>query len=335
MPDFIGDILQKARSLKKRIILPEGTEPRVLAAAREIAADRIADLVLLGDGAEIRSALDRMGVDSAGFDIVNPETSGRAETYASTLYELRKHKGVTRQDAARMARDPLYFGTMMLKSGEADGMVAGAARFTADIIRPALQIIKTVPGVKTASAMFFIVKDGHPYLFADCGLNRNPNPEQLADITFSTALTARFFGIAPRIALLSYSTRGSGKGEEVVKMAAATRLAREKLEANYRGEFVIDGELQFDAAFDPGIAEIKCPGSPLRGRTNVFIFPDLGAGNIAYKLAHRMAGANAYGPILQGISPPINDLSRGCSSRDITVTVAITAIQAQRHNSKY
>ena len=177
--------------------------------------------------------------------------------------------------------------------------------------------------------MFFIIKEDHIYLFADCGLNQEPDAEQLADITLSTALTARSFGILPRIALLSYSTRGSSKGKEVEKMIRATGLARARLEAEYEGKFIIDGELQFDAAFVPAVAGIKCPDSPLRGRANVFIFPNLGAGNIAYKLANRLAEADVYGPILQGIARPVNDLSRGCSSSDIVATIAITAIQAQ------
>ncbi len=329
MPDFIEDIIRKARSLNKRIILPEGNDPRILEAAKLITGGKIARLVLLGDDDKIRSSLEGLGVESSSLDIINPGTSPRLETYAAALYDLRKQKGLTHEDARRMVRNPVYFGTMMIKSGEADGMVAGAAEFTADIIRPALQIIRTVAGIRTASAMFFIIKDGRTYIFADCGLNKNPGPEQLADIAFSTALTARLFGITPRIAMLCYSTWGSSKGEEVTKMAAATILAGERLKADFPGEFVIDGELQFDAAFVPDVARIKCPGSPLQGKANVFIFPDLGAGNIAYKLAHRFAGANAYGPILQGINRPINDLSRGCSSQDIMVTVAITAIQAQ------
>lgn len=329
MSVFLQNILKIARSDIKRIVLPEGNEPRTLEAIKKVTDEGIASLVLLGDDRKIQPSLEKMGIARSKIHIINPETSDRLETYATTFYELRKDKGVTPESAIKTIQDPIYFGIMMLESGEVDGMVVGAAYSSADIIRPVLQIIKTAPGIKTVSSTLFIIKEDHTYLFADCGLNQNPDAEQLADITLSTALTARSFGILPRIAMLSYSTKGSGKGEEVEKMVKATVLARARLEAEYEGEFIIDGELQFDAAFVPAVAEIKCPDSPLQGRANVFIFPDLGAGNIAYKLANRLAEANVYGPILQGIARPVNDLSRGCSGSDIVATIAITVIQAQ------
>lgn len=329
MSTFLRDILRVARADKKRIVLPEGDDPRMLEAAKIAIEEGVADLVLLGEDNKNIPRLEKMGLNCSTIRIVNPATSGRIETYATALHELRKHRGMTLEDAGNLVRNPIYFGMMMLSSGEVDGLVAGAVHSTADIIRPALQIIKTAPDIKTVSAMFFIIKGEKTYLFADCGLNQNPDAGQLADIAFSTALTAKLFGVTPRIAMLSYSTRGSGQGESVAKMARATVLAKTRLAAEYEGKYSIDGELQFDAAFVPAIAARKCPDSPLQGQANIFIFPDLDAGNIAYKLANRLAGADAYGPILQGMARPANDLSRGCSSSDIVATIAITAIQAQ------
>ncbi len=328
MSEFLRNILRSARAERKTIILPEGDDPRILGAVKIIIEEDAANLILLGDETGIRSTLEEMEVDSSAISIINPADPGRIEPYAAEFYNLRKHKGLTFENAHQLLKDPVYFGMMMLKSDQADGLVAGVAHSTSNIIRPALQIIKTYPGINIVSSTFFIIKDENIMLFADCGLNENPDPEQLAEITLSTALTAKLFGLTPKIALLSYSTRGSGKGKDVENMRKATELAEKRLAEVYQGEYLIDGELQFDAAFVPAVSEIKCPDSPLKGEANIFIFPDLSAGNIAYKIAHRLGDTDTYGPILQGIARPVNDLSRGCSSGDIVAAIAITAIQA-------
>jgi len=328
MSEFLQNILSIARAERKTIILPEGDNPRVLRAVKTIIEEDVANLILLGDDTEIISALDQMEVDSSAISIINPEASEQIESYAKEFYNLRKHKGMTPDNARRVLQNTVYFGMMMLRSNQADGLVAGATYSTPNIIRPVLQIIKTAPGISIASSTFFIIKDENILLFADCGLNEKPDPEQLAEITLSTALTAKLFGVLPKIALLSYSTWGSGRGRDVEKMQKAVELAKKRLAAEYQGEYLIDGELQFDAAFVPAVSRIKCPDSPLGGAANIFIFPDLSAGNISYKIAHRLGETDTYGPILQGISLPVNDLSRGCSAGDIVATVAITAIQA-------
>ena len=328
MSEFLRNILITARAERKTIILPEGDDPRILGAVKIIIEEDAANLILLGDTVEIRSDLEEMEVDSSAISIVNPADPDRIEAYAAEFYNLREHKGMTVDNARKILRDPVYFGMMMLKSNQADGLVAGVAHSTSSIIRPALQIIKTYPGISIVSSTFFIIKDDNILLFADCGLNENPDPGELAEITLSTALTAKLFGLIPKISLLSYSTRGSGRGKDVDKMQKAVELAKNRMAAAYHGEYIIDGELQFDAAFVPAVSRIKCPDSPLGGEANIFIFPDLGAGNIAYKIAHRLGKTDTYGPILQGIARPVNDLSRGCSSGDIVATVAITAIQA-------
>jgi len=328
MSEFLRNILRIARADRKTIVLPEGDEPRVMEAARIIIEEDAANLVLIGDKIGILSGINSMGIHSPTLSIVDPEAFGRLESYAEALYNLRKHKGMTIDKARKALRDPVYFGLMMLKLKQADGLVAGAAHATSNIIRPALQIIKPAPGLSVVSSTFFIIKDEHVLLFADCGLNENPDPEQLAEITLSTSITAKLFGLTPRIALLSYSTRGSGRGKDVEKTQKALGLAEKRMAEAYKGEYIIDGELQFDAAFVPAVSDMKCPDSPLKGMANIFIFPDLNSGNIASKIADRLAGADVYGPILQGLARPVNDLSRGCSSRDITAAIAITAIQA-------
>jgi phosphate acetyltransferase len=241
---------------------------------------------------------------------------------------MRKNKGITPETALEAMKDDVYFGTMLVKTSQVDGLVSGAVHSTPDTIRPALQIIKAAQGIKTVSSMFFMTNTEHTFLFADSGLNQEPDAEQLADIVLSTARTAKQFGIFPKIAMLSYSTKGSAKGAGPDKMLKATELAKAKLQKDFDGEYLIDGELQFDSAFVPKVAAKKCPDSPLKGQANTFIFPDLSVGNICYKLAERLASLNAYGPILQGIAKPVNDLSRGCNSDDIVAAVAITAIQA-------
>ncbi len=327
--DFSEQILEKAAAIFKHIVLPEGQDERTIEAAKKIVSRKMAKLTILGDEKQISSALKNMGTPNLNdINIINPQTSNKLKDYSEKFYQLRKNKGVTPDSALKTIKGPMYFGTMIIKNGDADGLVSGATHSTADTVRPALQIIKAVKGIKTVSSMFFMTNSKMTILFADCGLNEDPDAEQIADITLSTARTAKQFGIVPKIALLSYSTKGSAGGEGPAKMIKAMELAKEKLAKEFDGEYLIDGELQFDAAFVPKVAQKKCPDSPLKGQANVFIFPDLGAGNICYKMTERLGGFNAYGPILQGLAKPVNDLSRGCNSDDIVAAVAITAIQA-------
>jgi phosphate acetyltransferase len=327
--DFSEQILEKAASLFKHIVLPEGSDERTIEAAKKIVSRKMAKLTILGDEKQISIALKNMGTpNSNDINIINNQTSGKLKDYAEQFYQLRKNKGVTPESALKTVKDMVYFGTMMVKNGEVDGLVSGATHSTADTVRPALQIIKAAKGIETVSSMFFMTNSKMTILFADCGLNENPDARQIADITLATARTAKQFGIMPKIAILSYSTKGSAGGQGPAKMIKATELAKEKLAKEFTGEYLIDGELQFDAAFVSKVAQKKCPDSPLKGQANVFIFPDLGAGNICYKMTERLGGLNAYGPILQGLAKPVNDLSRGCNSDDIVAAVAITAIQA-------
>ena len=325
---FLSMIVDKASAANKHIVLPEGDDPRTIEAIKVVAEKNIAKLTVLGNAAEIKKQLDAASVNMANITIISPCDSDKLAEYATAFFEMRKHKGVDLEKATAMVSNVMYYATMMVQLGDADGMVAGAAHSSADTIRPALQIIKSAKGISTVSSMFFMAKEDQTYLFSDCGLNQEPNPAQLADIALSTAKTAQQFGFTPKVAMLCYSTYGSAKSPVVDKMSEATKLAKEKLSSEMTGEYAIDGEMQFDAAFVPAIASSKCPDSPLKGEANTFIFPDLCAGNICYKAVERIGGYNAYGPILQGIAKPVNDLSRGCSSDDIVATVAITAIQA-------
>ena len=326
--DFSQQIIEKAAALYKHIVLPEGGDERTIEAAKKIAELKMAKLTIIGDENQIAGALKKIGAKTNDIAIVNPQTSNKLKDYAEQFYQLRKAKGVTPEAALKTVKDMVYFGTMMVKNSEVDGLVSGAVHSTADTVRPALQIIKAAKGIDTVSSMFFMTNSKMTILFADSGLNQDPDAAQLADIVLATARTAKQFGIVPKIAMLSYSTKGSAKGPGPDKVIKATELAKEKLAKEFDGEYLIDGELQFDAAFMPKVAAKKCPDSPLKGQSNVFIFPDLGAGNICYKMAERLAGLNAYGPILQGLAKPVNDLSRGCNSDDIVAAVAITAIQA-------
>ncbi len=325
---FLDYIVAKSRTLGKHIVLPEGDDERTLEAAAEVSAKSIAKVTVLGDDEAILAKLSAIGADMSNISVINPAKADKRQEYAELFYQLRKDKGMELSQAFSLMADPMFYGMMMVKTDDADGFVAGAAHSSADTIRPALQIIKCAAGVKTVSSMFFICRGETTLLFSDCGLNLNPTPEQLADITLSTAKTAKSFDIVPKIAMLSYSTKGSGLGQDVEAMKEASMLAAAKMTKEFKGDYAIDGELQFDSAFVPGIAAKKCPDSPLKGEANIFIFPDLSAGNIGYKMAERLASMSAYGPILQGIAKPVNDLSRGCSSADIVATVAITAIQA-------
>lgn len=326
---FIDTIIDRARIDKKTIVLPESYEPRTIEACAKILARDIANIVLIGDREKIQAVSPQWDISGARF--VNPATFDRFEAYAQAFCELRKAKGMTIEKARETLLDPLFFGVMMVKQGEADGMVAGAINSTSNTLRPALQILKTAPGTKLVSAFFMIIVPDCPYglngtfLFADSGLVENPDADQLSEIALSSARTfRRLTGAEPQVAMLSYSTYGSAKSPLTEKVIEATRLAKQKAP-----ELSLDGELQLDAAIVASVGKSKAPGSPVAGNANVLIFPDLDSGNIGYKLAQRLAKAEAYGPITQGIARPVNDLSRGCVADDIVGVVAITAVQAQ------
>ncbi len=328
---MIEKIKSKARENKKRIVLPEGDEPRTVKAAVDIVKDGLAVPVLLGNPEKIEKVASEQGVDVSGIKIVDPLTSDKAEEYAKSLYELRKAKGVTEDDAKKLVADPMYYGIMMVKLEDADGLVSGAVHTTGDMLRPALQIIKTKPGMKVVSSSFImdcpnksLGEDGL-LVYADCVVMPCPTAEELAHIAVSAAETARVLcGIKePRVALLSFSTKGSAKHDLVNKVQEATAIAHQ-----LAPDLLLDGEMQFDAALVPEIGASKAPGSPVAGRANVLIFPDLQAGNIGYKITQRIGGAECFA-VLQGLAKPCNDLSRGCSVEDIVNTVAMTAVQAQ------
>ena len=328
---IIDKIKAKAQADVKHIVLPEGEETRNIQAAAKIVAAGLAKLTMLGDPARIAEVAATTGTDLTGIEIINPKASEKAADYAATLYELRKAKGMTEEQAASLVADPMYYGVMMVKKGDADGLVSGAIHSTGDMLRPALQIIKSKPGMKTVSSCFLMECPDKTYgddgimIFADCAVIPNPTSDELANIAIGAADSARkLAGMEPRVAMLSFSTKGSAKHDNVTKVQEATAKAREMDPA-----LMLDGELQLDAAIVPSVGELKAPGSAVAGKANVLVFPDLQAGNIGYKLVQRLAGAEAYGPILQGIAKPCNDLSRGCSVDDIVATVAITACQAQ------
>jgi phosphate acetyltransferase len=322
-------ILKKAASNVKHIVLPEGDDPRMITAAKIATEMKIAKITMLGNADKIKTNLKSAGANLDEIKVIDPVKSEKLPAYAEQFFNLRKSKGITEDQALETVKDVMYFANMMLKGGDCDGIVAGAAHSTPDTVRPALQIVKPAPGFKTVSSMFFMCKGEQVLIFSDCGLNEFPTTEQLVDIVVSTVKTTIQFDFEPRVAVLSYSTKGSAKSEKPKMMADVAKLAKEKLDQIYgAGKIAIDGELQFDAAYVPAIAAKKAPGSPVEGKANVFIFPDLGAGNLAYKITERLGGYDAYGPILQGLGKPVNDLSRGCSVDDIVATIAITSIQA-------
>jgi phosphate acetyltransferase len=327
--NFLDQIKQRARADKKRIVLPESTDVRTLQAAALIRAEGIAEPVLLGDPESVKELAGSL--DLTGIPVIQPETAPEFETYTQAFYEMRKSKGMTPEKARETMLNPLYYGVMMVKQDAADGMVAGAINSTSNTVRPALQILKTAPGTRLVSSFFVMVvpncQYGHNgiFVYADSGLVENPNADELSEIALSAAKSFRqLVQEEPKVAMLSYSTYGSAKSELTQKVIDATQLAKEKAPG-----LVLDGELQVDAAIVPSIGQSKAPGSAVAGFANVLVFPDLNSGNISYKLTQRLAGAEAYGPILQGVAKPVNDLSRGCSAEDIVGVAAITAVQAQ------
>jgi phosphate acetyltransferase len=329
--DFISKIKAKAKENKQRIVLPEGTEPRTLEAANILIQEGIADVILIGDPEIIKKMASESGFSNIEeAKIVNPLDHEKRDLYIDMLVEIRKKKGLTKEAAAELLNDPLYLAVMMIKNGDADGEVAGADNATGDVLRPAFQIVKTKPGISVVSGAFFMIVDDESFgengiiTFADCAVHPNPTAQELAEIAIASGETTKAIaGFEPRIAMLSFSTKGSAKHEMVDKVVEATRIAQEKAP-----HLKIDGELQSDAAIIPAIGSKKAPGSEIAGKANVLVFPTLETGNIAYKLVQRLAKAEAIGPVLQGMAAPINDLSRGCSVSDIVNLVAITVNQA-------
>ena len=331
MSELMNKLVANASALGKTIVLTEGEDERVVKAASETVKRGIAKIVLLGDEKEI--AQNNPGVDLTGVQIINPKTSPKLNEYANLLYELRKAKGMTPEQALEMASESTYFGTLMLKAGDVDGLVSGACHSTANTLRPGLQIIKTAKGVPLVSSFFLMIapEGGNQYcedgafVFSDCGLEPNPDPDKLAYIAVAAAKSAKALaGLDPRVALLSFSSKGSAKHPDVEKVQTAVAKAKE-----LAPDVNIDGELQFDASIVPAIAKSKAPNSPVAGHANVLIFPDLDAGNIGYKIAERLGGFTAVGPICQGFAKPMNDLSRGCKTEDIVLAVAMTALQTK------
>lgn len=332
---LLDQIKLKAAALKKRIVLCEGEDRRVIEAAAQITREGIAEIVLIGNEAECKRVAPH--VDLTGVTLVDPLTSDKTEKYASILYEARKAKGMTEEQACEQAKDRTMFGALMLKAGDVDGYVSGACHSTANTLRPGLQVVKTAPGIKTVSSCFIMIApdknnvynpDGVA-VFADCAINIEPDASQLADIAVSSAKTAKAIaGIEPRVAMLSFSTKGSGNDDKfyktVNKVQEAVALAK-----TMAPELALDGEFQFDAAVAPEVGKLKAPDSKVAGNANVFVFPNINAGNIGYKIAQRFGGYMAVGPVCQGFARPLNDLSRGCSVEDIVATVAVTALQAE------
>ena len=321
---FEHQLIDRAVSDRRHIVLPEGEDERILRAADVLLRRRVADLTLLGDPRAINARAASLGVDLDGARLLSPFDGEHVERFAKEYHERRKHKGIDLDDARTVVSDVSYFGTLMVELGLADGMVSGAVHTTAHTIRPAFEIVRTVPGVSVVSSVFFMCLENQVLVYGDCAVNPDPTAEQLADIATSSAVTAKAFGIEPRVAMLSYSTGTSGAGTDVQKVSAATALVKERAP-----DLLVEGPIQYDAAIDAAVAKTKLPDSAVAGRATVFIFPDLNTGNNTYKAVQRSAGAVAVGPVLQGLRKPVNDLSRGATVRDIVNTVAITAIQAQ------
>ncbi|WP_188454645.1 phosphate acetyltransferase [Virgibacillus oceani] len=323
MSKLFETLEKKLEKSTKHIVFPESMDERIVTAASKLGASGILTPVLIGDKSAIKHRAEEVGVDVSSCKLINPAEFPEFDLMVDTFVERRKGK-VTAREAREILRDENYFGTMLVYMNQADGLVSGAAHSTADTVRPALQIIKTKAGIKKTSGVFIMVRGEEKYVFADCAINIAPDSQDLAEIAVESAETAKLFEVAPRIAMLSFSTMGSAKSAETEKVVEAVSLAKEK-----NAELLIDGEFQFDAAFVPSVAAKKAPGSVLAGDANVFIFPSLEAGNIGYKIAQRLGGFEAVGPILQGLNQPVNDLSRGCSSKDVYKLALITAAQAE------
>ncbi len=330
---FIEEIKQRAKKDIKTIILPEAEDRRILEAASKVAKEKFANIILLGNEKRIQEDSNKYDIDLSNIKIIDIESSNKKEKYANKLYELRKNKGMTLDEASNLIEKPIYYGMMMLKDEEkiADGLVSGAAHSTADTLRPALQILKTSPGTKLVSAFFVMCVPNCEYgengtfVFGDCGLNQNPTADELAEIAISSAKSFKqLVKKEPKVAMLSYSTYGSAKSDLTEKVIEATRIVKER-----EKDLIVDGEMQVDSAIIPEVSKLKAPNSTIAGNANILIFPDLNSGNIGYKLVQRLAKAKAYGPLCQGIALPVNDLSRGCSVDDIVGVVALTAVQAQ------
>ena len=329
---YLKGLMDQARVLNKTIVLPEGEDLRILEAGHIIASEKVAKIIILGEESEIKSYYASKGWDMDGIEVIKPENSPRLSEYTQLLYELRKEKGLTQEDAAKLALNYNYFGTLMIKSGHADGMVSGANHSTADTVRPALQIIKSAKKGRAVSSCLILVANDKLYLFSDCAIMINPTDREMADIALDAAESALKFGMEPKVAMLSYSTYGSGKGESVDKVKRATEMAKADLQKpEYQGlNIKLDGEMQADAALNDVVGRKKAPGSEVAGQANVLIFPCLEAGNIGYKMLQRLCGCEAYGPMLQGLNAPVNDLSRGALVEDIVGVIAITALQAKQ-----
>lgn len=323
---FTASLIARARADRKRIVLPESTDDRILKAADELIAREVAEIILLGDAQAVLKRAAELGLNLDKAHIISPQDPELLAKYATEFARLRAKKGVTYEQAEEKVKDLSYFGTMMVHMGDADGMVSGAIHTTAHTIVPSFQIIKTKPGADLVSSCFLMLMEDRVYVYGDCAVTPNPDPAQLASIAISSAETAQQFGVEPRVAMLSYSTGTSGKGPDVDAVVEATAIAKQR-----QPELLLEGPIQYDAAVDADVAATKLPNSPVAGRATVFIFPNLSAGNIGYKAVQRSAGAVAVGPVLQGLNKPVNDLSRGALVEDIVNTVAITAIQAQAH----
>ena len=322
MSNLFDTLKERLTGNTKRIVLPEGSDERILRAAAQLSGEGIVEPVLVGNPDQVQQKATELNLNFDHVDILNPEDYPEFEAMVASFVERRKGKA-TEEQARKMLLDENYFGTMLVYMGKADGLVSGAAHSTADTVRPALQIIKTKPGIKKTSGVFIMVREEEKYVFADCAINISPNAQDLAEIAIASAETADLFDIEPRVAMLSFSTKGSAKSDETDKVAEAVKIAKEM-----KPELTLDGEFQFDAAFVPSVAEKKAPGADIQGDANVFVFPGLEAGNIGYKIAQRMGNFAAVGPVLQGLNKPVNDLSRGCDTDDVYKLAIITAAQA-------
>ncbi|WP_138420485.1 phosphate acetyltransferase [Aquibacillus sediminis] len=322
MSNLFDNLTAKLKENGRRIVFPEGLDERIITAASRLGTEGIVVPVLLGNEEEVKQKASEIGVDVSNTEIIDPNSYHAFDELVASFVERRKGKA-TEEDARKILLDENYFGTMLVHTGKADGLVSGAVHSTADTVRPALQIIKTKEGIKKTSGVFIMVRGDEKYVFADCAINIAPDSQDLAEIAAASAETANLFDIDPRIAMLSFSTKGSAKSEETEKVSEAVRIAKEQ-----HPDLVLDGEFQFDAAFVPSVAEKKAPDSVLKGDANVFVFPGLEAGNIGYKIAQRLGNFDAVGPILQGLNKPVNDLSRGCDADDVYKLAIITGAQA-------